>query len=294
MKHISNCPICFGKTFSKELSCKDHTYSKKEFQIESCNSCGFWFTNPVPEPEKIGAYYKSDEYVSHTKTKKGLINFVYHIVKTYAIKQKFKLVKPYFSSSASLLDYGCGAGDFLAYCNSKNVLVKGYEPSEEARKVAVENSKSNVCHTNEIHNEKHSFDVITMWHVLEHVYDLNADFKQLVSLLKNDGRLVIAVPNRESFDANNYGEYWAAYDLPRHLYHFSKKDIKTFAKKHDLMIEKIIPMVFDSFYVSMLSEKYKNGNLLSGVFTGLKSNLFGRKNAEPNHSSLIYILKTTK
>lgn len=293
MKQISTCPICSAASFTNELECNDHTYSKNPFQIVSCNSCFFWFTNPIPEENNIGEYYKSDAYVSHTKTKKGVINSLYHLVKNYSIKRKYSLINTFFSEKKSLLDYGCGAGDFLTFCKNKGVSVSGFEPSEDARKIAEENSGLKLKNTSEIHLEKNTFDVITMWHVLEHVYDLNKDFNQLVALLNENGRLVVAVPNRESYDAQKYKENWAAYDLPRHLYHFTKKDIACFSKNNDLVIEKILPMVFDSFYVSMLSEKYSGGNIFKGIYTGLISNLKGNK-AEPNHSSLIYILKKRK
>ena len=290
VKQISNCPICNSDSFSKEISCNDHTYSKKSFDIVSCNSCSFWFSNPIPEEKNIGEYYKSDAYVSHTKNKSGVINSLYHFVKNYSIKKKHTLVKPFLSNNNTLLDYGCGAGDFLTYCKSQGVNTFGYETSDDARKVAEEKSQIKLKSTNEIHQETKQFDVITMWHVLEHVYDLNKDFEKLTSLLNDDGRLIVAVPNRESFDAKHYKESWAAYDLPRHLYHFTKKDITSFSKNYKLEVESILPMVFDSFYVSMLSEKYSGGNIVKGILNGLKSNIKG-KEEQPNHSSLIYVLK---
>lgn len=293
MKQIQNCPVCSHNSFNEELSCVDHTYSKESFSIYSCKNCLFWFTNPIPEEKNIGEYYKSEEYVSHSNTKKGLINTLYHWVKKHSIKKKYQLVSPFLKGNNTLMDYGCGAGDFLSFCKSNGVNVSGYEPSDEARVVAEKTSGLKLKSTSQIHLEKDKFDVITMWHVLEHVYHLNADFSKLVSLLNNSGRLVVAVPNRESYDATHYKEMWAAYDLPRHLYHFTKKDILTFAKNHGLEVEKVLPMKFDSFYVSMLSEKYKGGNFIVGIFNGLFSNLKAGKN-NPNHSSLIYVLKKRK
>lgn len=293
MKQITNCPICNHRNHTSAIKCVDYTYSKNTFNVDACNDCGFWFTNPIPLVDKIGEYYESDDYVSHTKSKKGIINLAYHWVKKYSIQKKYSLIKPFLKTNNTLLDYGCGAGDFLAYCYNKGASVAGFEPSETSRENILKEHNISINHTSDIYNEKRSFDVISMWHVLEHVYDLNSDFKQLSSLLNKDGRLIIAVPNRESYDAKKYKEKWAAFDLPRHLYHFSKNDMALFLKKHGFEIEKILPMKFDSFYVSMLSEKHNNGNIIKGVINGLRSNLASNSKL-PNHSSLIYIVKNQK
>ena len=290
VKHIQKCPLCSAQEFSDKLSCKDNLVSKKAFNISSCNNCGFWFTNPIPEESTIGDYYKSEDYVSHSKTKKGVINTLYHWVKVFSIKQKFVLVSRYFSSSKTLLDYGCGTGDFLVYAKKNGVDVKGYEPDEQARKLLSDKHQVLVENTSKIHEENKGYDVITLWHVLEHIYDLNKDFSKLTSLLNNDGRVIVAVPNRNSFDAKYYEENWAAYDVPRHLYHFTKKDMQRLAKNHGLIIELKKPMLFDAFYVSMLSEKNKGGFVLWGVLIGLLSNLSAFLKYK-NHSSLIYVLK---
>jgi predicted SAM-dependent methyltransferase len=127
-----------------------------------------------------------------------------------------------------------------------------------------------------------------MWHVLEHVYHLKRDIAELVRILKPDGSLIIAVPNMSSKDAKQYKEFWAAYDVPRHLYHFQKETIVNLMSQFNLSCKEILPMKFDSYYVSMLSEKYKNGKLVSGVLNGLKSNLDAKSGG---FSSQIYVFR---
>ncbi len=288
MKNIENCPICSGTEFKEFLSCVDYTVSKDTFNILSCVSCGFHFTSPIPDESEIGKYYKAESYVSHSSTNKGLINKVYQKVRKHTLKQKLKLVNKE-SKGNSLLDIGSGTGHFLNVCKQGGMSVMGLEPDEDARAFAKENFDIEAKHIEELYNlGAKSFDVITMWHVLEHVYNLKDDLKKIVSALKDDGVLIVAVPNMASYDAKKYKEFWAAYDLPIHLYHFQPKDIRTLFEQYDMTLDKILPMKFDSYYVSMLSEKYKGGNNVNAFFTGMKSN--SRANDE-SYSSQIYILR---
>ena len=287
-KEISNCPICGNKHSDDFINCDDHTVSKRSFSIVSCNSCGFKFTNPVPPEETIGDYYKSEDYVSHSGTKKGLINSVYHAVRNKTIKQKFKLVEG-LSSKKKVLDVGCGTGELLNYFKNNEWEVLGLEPDSSARKFGVENYGLNVEPLDYLDSIKsNSFPVIMMWHVLEHVYNLDEEILKIKDKLESGGYLIVAVPNCDSYDARVYKENWAAYDLPRHLYHFRKKDIQTLFEKHGFMLEAIKPMKYDAYYISMISEKYKGGNFVRGIFNGFLSN---RKAGKDNFSSLIYILK---
>ncbi|UKN00474.1 class I SAM-dependent methyltransferase [Paracrocinitomix mangrovi] len=293
MNQITQCPVCDSSEFSTALEGVDYGYTQEEFTIVSCTSCGFWFTNPIPTEDKIGDYYKSENYISHTSSKKGLFERLYHIVRKRAIKQKFKLSSR-GKSQGHLLDIGCGTGDFLLFA-SQNWKVKGLEPSDDARKLAADKGVD-VSPATDLHSlEANTFDSITMWHVLEHVYDLNKDLAQIKNVLKDDGYLYVAVPNRTSFDAKHYQKYWAAYDLPIHLYHFAPADIKTLMKKHGMEVEKVLPMKFDSYYVSMLSEQYKNqhkklsiGDIIKGFWNGFRSNM---KANNETYSSQIYVIK---
>ncbi|HIP36781.1 MAG TPA: class I SAM-dependent methyltransferase [Crocinitomix sp.] len=286
--HISNCPICNATAFEKFLEAKDYTVSQKMFTIVECKNCGFHFTNPIPKLEDIGSYYKAESYVSHTSTNKGLINKIYQLVRSYTLKQKVKLISK-LANGKQLLDIGAGTGHFINAATSANFNALGLEPDEDARQLAKELHKANIKPIEELYKLKDdSMDIITMWHVLEHVYHLKDDLKQITSVLKHNGTLIIAVPNMSAYDAKKYKSHWAAYDLPIHLYHFQPKDIKNLFEQYNMRVDKILPMKFDSFYVSMLSEKYKGGNLFSAFYTGLKSNL---KAKQDSYSSQIYILR---
>lgn len=295
MNTLSNCPVCSSSQFSPFLSCVDYTVSNETFNIVECNSCSFRFTNPIPTEDKIGEYYKSEDYISHSGTKKGIVNRLYHLVRNYTLKQKFKLVNKH-AKGKTLLDIGCGTGDFLNYLKQQGWNVNGLEPDEDARNLCKTSHGIDTVSTSELHNlENESVDIITMWHVLEHVYNLNKDLEKIKSVLKKDGTLFVAVPNCSSYDAKKYKEYWAAYDLPIHLYHFRPNNIKELFAKYNMEVVDMLPMKFDSYYVSLLSEKYKSGNkgfslgnLIKGFLTGLNSNLKAKKG---KYSSQIYVIK---
>lgn len=255
-------------------------------------------TFPQPKPEELSGYYESDDYISHTDSKETAIDKLYQIVKKHALTNKLKLINSFKTADKNLLDVGCGTGDFLLVCKNNGWKVTGVEPNAKAKNTA-ENKLKGVL-TSEIYSEinqlnnEAQFDVITLWHVLEHVPNLEVYISSLKKLLKPDGVLIVAVPNFKSYDAKHYREFWAAFDVPRHLWHFSKKSIRLLFEKHEMSVVKILPMWFDSFYVSLLSEKYKNGkgNFLKAFYIGLISNIKAITTKE--HSSLIYLLKNAK
>lgn len=292
MEILSNCPVCNSLNFKPFLICKDNTVSRETFTIIECVSCGFKFTNPRPEENKLGDYYKSEEYVSHSNTNKGLINTAYQMVRKYTLLKKLQLISKFYKTG-KILDIGCGTGEFLKTFKDAKWQTLGIEPSADVRKMAIEKYGLDVKEEAEIKNlEASGFDVITMWHVLEHVPHLNDRIEDLKRLLKPNGIIIIAVPNCTSLDAKIYAENWAAYDVPRHLYHFSPKDIETVFKNHELKVFRILPMVFDSFYVSMLSEKYRSGksNIIRAIWNGFRSNLAALKYGK-TYSSQIYLIR---
>lgn len=288
----TNCPICTNNTFAPFITCKDYTVSQESFNIVSCNSCGFKFTNPIPEFSELPKYYKSEDYISHSNTKKGLISQLYHIVRSYTLRGKLKLVSKYVAKGV-ILDYGCGTGMFLNECDKNGWKTYGMEPDAGARAIAngfalkVKENKSELTRS----FPEVRFNAITLWHVLEHVTDLNDTLKFFKERLSTEGVLIIAVPNYTSHDAKHYKEHWAAYDVPRHLYHFDLSSASQLLQSFDFELVETKAMKFDSFYVSMLSEKYKTGkiNYLSAFMSGLVSN-FKAKNAA-NYSSVIYVFK---
>lgn len=292
MFNHTNCPVCKKTEFTPFLQCKDYTVSQETFQIVQCKFCDFKFTNPIPDLDKLGNYYKSEDYISHSNTKQGIVSKLYHAVRNYTLRGKLNLLKSYVSRG-TLLDYGCGTGMFLKVCKDAGWKVFGMEPDADARKIAASMSVSSAGDKNDLKGilGSEQLDIITLWHVLEHVTDLEETLSFFKERLKETGRLIIAVPNHQSFDAKHYQEHWAAYDVPRHLYHFEPRTIQRLLESHGFVLEKTLPMKFDSFYVSMLSEKYKTGSIryLKAFLNGLKSNLKAGK--EMNYSSLIYVFR---
>jgi len=289
MLEINECPICGSTSFENEMPVKDHSISKETFTIKSCSDCGLKITSPRPIDADLGRYYESEDYVSHSDTNKGFINTIYQQVKSITLRKKEGLLSS-FNTSKTLLDIGCGTGDFLLYCKNKGWNVSGLEPDVNARNKAQNKGLDNISDSEQlfsISNKK--YGVVTMWHVLEHVAELNKYMQALNNIIEDEGRVIIAVPNPESADAKNYKAFWAAYDVPRHLFHFTKNNIIDLAQKHNFIVESIKPMVFDSYYVSMLSEKYKKGSFLNAMINGIVSNIKG--SSKINHSSLIYVLR---
>ena len=258
MEELKNCPACGQTEMVSYLVCEDHFLSMEKFNLVQCSNCGLIFTNPRPPSTEIGRYYKSDDYISHSNTKKGILNRVYHVIRKRNHKSKFRIITKHVSMGR-LLDIGCATGEFASFFKTRGWEVCGVEPDEDARTFAKEAHNINVYPEDELQKfEKGSFDVITLWHVLEHVPDLGKRMVELHALLNEKGLLVIAVPNPISFDAKYYGSFWAGYDVPRHLYHFSQKSAKKLFEKYGFRCIDVLPMKFDSYYVSLLSEKYKN------------------------------------
>ncbi|MDI1254703.1 MAG: class I SAM-dependent methyltransferase [Flavobacterium sp.] len=271
------------------LSVKDFSVSGEIFELYKDENLDMLITTPKPKPADLGRYYESDDYISHTDAKRSLFEKMYHFIKNIALNKKVSLINSLSERKGNLLDIGAGTGDFLIRAKQNNWTTTGVEPSEKARSIAAK--KDIVLFENTMAFENNSFDVITMWHVLEHVSDLDFQIAELERLLKPNGHIIIAVPNFNSYDAKHYGAFWAAYDVPRHLWHFSKTAIKKLFEKENMHLEKILPMQFDAFYVSLLSEKYKTGkmNFLKAFFIGLRSNLKAKRNFE--YSSHIYVIK---
>lgn len=291
------CPVCGSTKINAILVAKDYTVSSETFSIWQCNNCLLRFTQDIPVQEEIGAYYKSEEYISHSGTRKGLVNQLYHIVRNFTLKQKLKLVNRESGKKAgSILDIGCGTGEFLNTMKEAKWQVNGLEPDPDAREFARKEYGIQVGPSEDISSlASDSADVISMWHVIEHVHELDNYLEEISRILKKDGLLLIAVPNYQSLDADHYDSQWAAYDVPRHLYHFSPKSMRHLLQKFEFVAEKLSPMPFDAFYVSLLSEKYQHGNmkLIPGAWTGFRSFLRAQRNVE-NSSSILYIIRRSK
>jgi 2-polyprenyl-3-methyl-5-hydroxy-6-metoxy-1,4-benzoquinol methylase len=274
------------------LTVKDYSVSGENFQLFRDETLDLLITVPQPDENSLPKYYESEDYISHTDAKRSLFEKAYHFVKGKALKDKLKLINTLQKSKGNLLDIGAGTGEFLMIAKANGWSTIGIEPNDKAKGIAIKKGVEFSENTQIL--QSHSYDVITMWHVLEHVPNLENQIRELKRLLKTDGTLLIAVPNFNSYDAKHYGVFWAAYDVPRHLWHFSKTAIKKLFGREGMSLEQVLPMPFDAFYVSLLSEKYKTGkmNFLKAFFIGWQSNRRAKHNLE--YSSHIYVLKNAK
>ncbi|MBN2634654.1 MAG: class I SAM-dependent methyltransferase [Prolixibacteraceae bacterium] len=269
---IPQCQVCGETSFSTFLTSTDFLVSGDKFQIKICDGCGFKITQDIEDEENIGSYYQSEEYISHSNTSKGLVNSLYHRVRKYMLAKKRKLVeKVSTEKKGSILDVGAGTGFFLNEMKKHGWQVAGTEMSADARRLATSKFGLDVSPPEQLFGFKeNSFEVVTLWHVLEHIHQLKANMETFHKVLKTRGKLIIAVPNNSSYDAEHYREYWAAYDVPRHIWHFSPEQMEPFGKKFEFILREVHALPFDSFYISILSEKYKKSSipLLGGMFYG--------------------------
>lgn len=292
--HYTACPVCEGKNLREVMVCKDFTVSHQSFTIQECGQCSTRFTQHVPAEESIGPYYQSESYISHSDTSKGLISKIYKLARRYTLRQKVKNVQRVSGiKNGQLLDIGCGTGAFLHAMQSAGWQVTGLEPDSGARSLAFQLYGLQVKDSQQLYSlPAAQYDVITLWHVLEHIHDLHGYFEQFNKLLKPNGTLIIAVPNYTSKDAAHYQQYWAAYDVPRHLYHFTPASMSQLAGIHAFKLLDIQPMWLDAFYIALLSEQYQHGRqrLLPAFVQGLKSVIHAYTHAG-NCSSQVYVLQ---
>ena len=266
----------------------DHFLTQEEFEIKETSIAGVFKTHPIPVD--IDKYYDSTDYISHHQDSGSLKEKLYKLLQNFNLKYKQNILLDFVGKDKKILDYGCGAGEFVKYIEN-DFETLGFEPSESARKYALEKVRKTKIINNLNFIESHSLDAITLWHVFEHVENQKEMLDLFYDKLKNKGLLIIAVPNPTSYDALKYREFWAAYDVPRHVYHFSKSGMEKLMNTDNWKVEKIKPLLLDSFYISMLSEKYKKSSLfwLKGLIFGLISNFKASKTGE--YSSLIYIIE---
>ena len=293
-ERLTKCPLCKSGNILNHQLIKDHAVSKKEFTLCRCNDCDLLFTNPRPTEEEIGSYYEFKEYYSHEDQVRSFTQWLYQKIRKSSIQRKVGLIES-LVKNGSLLDYGCGTGEFLQEAKRHHWTVRGIEPSEKARAQAVGKLPNEVVGTITEVTVLDTYDVVTLFHVLEHIHSLRKTVKKLVNHLKSNSYMVIAVPNPESADAAHYGSAWAGYDVPRHLYHFSQKSMTVFQAQFGLELVRVEPLVYDSYYVSLLSEGYKNpktgltSRYFKAIIQGYRSNQKAMKPGD--YSSNIFIFK---
>lgn len=289
---ISECFACMGNEFQKDLALKDYFLSGEEFSLIKCSMCGLLYTWPVPGPDTIETYYESKDYISHNARSFSLETFIYRQARFFALKNKLAMIRKYVKQGL-ILDIGAGTGEFLNHCKKNGWQVYGIEPNAAARKIAFDLYGIQLMEPELTDNyEKEHCDVITMWHVLEHVYDPLHQLNLNHSLLKPGGLLVLALPDHNSWDAQHYGKFWAAWDVPRHLFHFTEESIKFLAQRSGFHMLEKHPLKLDAYYISLLSEKYVHGktNFIKAFFKGYQSNLLAKK-GNFGYSSQVYLLQ---
>ena len=285
---LDTCPVCQFTSFKNYLITADYHLTQESFALVQCKKCEHVFTNPRPSKENISRFYESPDYISHTSKSQGLISPLYKIARDFNLRWKKTLIEHY-QQVGTLLDYGAGTGHFLKFINDiQGWSAQGIEPAEKARDFAKDLGLT--VHNELGPNNEQKFDVITAWHVIEHVHELRSTIKAIRKRMHDTSTFLMAVPNPQSFDAKHYGEYWAGYDVPRHLHHFTRSSVEKLLVASKLKLAKVIPMKLDAFYVSMLSEKYqkKSAPLINAIKVGLRSNANGKRNGQ--YSSLVYII----
>ena len=272
------------------LKTNDFFLSNEAFELLYDENLDMLVTSP--QPIDIEKYYETDNYISHSDGENTLLEKVYQSIKNRNLQKKVALIEKYTKDDKTLLDVGAGTGDFLRHAKNKGWKIFGVEPNTNARKLA---SQKEIGLEKDLDTiQEMRFSVITLWHVLEHLPNLRENIERLSHKLEEGGTLIVAVPNFKSYDAKYYGRFWAAYDVPRHLWHFSRTAIARLFLKERMELKKVKPMWFDSFYVSLLSEEYKTGkkNWIKAGWYGLVSNISGMITKE--YSSHIYILQKSK
>lgn len=294
LERLSKCPLCKSGRFLNYTEITDHAVSRENFILCKCSNCQLLFTNPRPSQVEIGPYYNFPEYFSHEDKAKNLTQWVYQKVRDYSIRQKVKFIQQ-FKKKGKLLDYGCGTGEFLKAAKKQGWKIAGVEPNDKARLQANIKLNNKIKTSIEELKKESTYDIITLFHVLEHIHDLRKISKNIINHLKSGGYLVIAVPNHESLDGKKYGKFWAGWDVPRHLYHFNSQAMENFKNEFGLELATTRPMKFDSYYVSLLSEGYLNKDswLISkywkAIVTGFKSNQSATSPGQ--YSSNIFVFK---
>ncbi len=294
MVYFNKCPLCNSKEIIAHLRCRDHFFSNEEFEIFRCVLCGFIFTQDHPDEISAGRYYESDEYVSHNDTSAGFSNMLYKLSRKIMLVKKRKLIlKLTGIKTGKLLDIGSGSGHFLHEMKNAGWDITGIEINEKVRTISEKKFNLTVISPANMHSvETGSFDCITLWHVLEHFHDPFSYAREIYRLLKPGGICIAAMPNSDSFDAHYYLSSWAAYDVPRHLWHFNPDTFEKFCHKAGLHLMRMASLPLDVFYISILSEKYRGNKfyfftgMIKGAWFSIRS-LFSKNKA----SSLIYILK---
>lgn len=293
---LSQCPLCGSSEPRFWASIVDHSITKEVFSLVDCERCGFRSTNPRPDSRTIGRYYQSAKYISHSDASSTIVERLYQVARRIGMRGKYRIVHQ-LHPHGRILDIGCGTGSFLAYLMSRGYLVQGVEPDLKARERAIAEHGIPVLPSLEQVPGFEQFQVVTLWHVLEHLPDLRSSLKRIYAQLADQGVIIIAVPDRGAWDADHYKTAWAAWDVPRHFYHFRQKDVHALLREHGFELIQTRKMWLDAPYIAILSEGYMGSPklfaLLRGGLMGVCSNLISLLTNRPTSSSL-YLARKAK
>lgn len=260
------------ETSNRVITTYDFFKTQEKFEIIQTNLPGVLQTYPTPE--NLEPYYHSDNYQSHKKEASSPIDYIYRLLRKYNLFLKYKLIKDLDYASADILDFGCGTGELVQYLNTKGYNAVGYEPNRNALSILKERGTPQIKNIQQIENQ---YDIITLFHVLEHLREPIETINLLKKHLTINGLLIIALPNHSSWDAAHYQQFWAAYDVPRHLWHYNKEGIKQLLNQLDFKLIKQSGQPFDPYFISLLSEQYKKSKfpfskaLIKGSISNIKA-----------------------
>jgi 2-polyprenyl-3-methyl-5-hydroxy-6-metoxy-1,4-benzoquinol methylase len=289
------CLVCGSNSRRPFLTVDNRFNVSQKFHLVQCQDCGFVYLSPRPEEKSITQYYQDSGYQPHQKEALSLSGKLYQLVRIWNNHYKRRLIEK-FSAKGKILDYGCGTGEFLLEMKNSGWETYGFEPTASAVAIAVDYGLNIIP---DLRSIKEKVNVVTLWHVLEHVHDARTLLVDLQKILDPAGLLCIALPNRRSLDAVLFKQNWVAYDVPRHLYHFSAADLEKFLNSEGFKIESIKSLPFDPWYNSFLSAslEFRNSRLkLLGI--GLPKSIFAAAAvnflsflSKKNNSSIIYLAR---
>jgi SAM-dependent methyltransferase len=294
MLHHNSCPLCKSTEISPLLTCTDYLVTREDFELCRCGQCGFIFTKDFPDEKDAGHYYESPDYISHTDSSRTIFEKAYRAARKVMLRRKRNLVLRICGlKTGFVLDIGSGTGHFLNAMKEAGWSVTGIEINDDAREYSSSHFGLDVYPPELMRTiPSQGYDCITLWHVAEHLNDLSGYFREIGRLIRPGGSLIVALPNSNSFDSGHYGRFWAAWDVPRHLWHFDPETFSMFSEKMGFDVTSVSVLPLDVFYISILSEKNKRS--IAGAMTGIIKGMYFSFLAIFNKmkgSSMVYVLK---
>ena len=305
------CPVCHAANSTIFMRVPDRFRPEPgtAYTLVRCVKCSLVYLNPRPVEESSGVFYESSEYTPFVSTGKqrSIMDRVYVAIREMNNRWKRRQIEALQPERGRLLDVGCGTGEFLQAMHAAGWQVRGVERDAKAAAYAVEQLQLDVvCGSlDTVPLAPASFDVVTMWHVLEHLYQPHKALMQVRDVLRPGGLLVIAVPNLLSLDARYYRQNWVAFDAPRHVQHFSPKSLRSLCEMHSFAHLRTRMLPFDPFFNALMSETVIErrkgasipGRIVSTLRAGIVANVafiagwVTARLQQPLGSSLVYFFR---